>query len=110
MRKKATKKVICSKCNQPIDRRADLVIAGKIPVPFHKQCYQTVRKRFPYLMSWPLNGPAFWRTLIGVNLLLTAMLFAFDDAWKDIRWFFLVFNLPMLIFRLLAYISYEKSL
>jgi hypothetical protein len=104
------KKFNCSVCGDPIQHLADLTVAGRIIAPFHNGCYQQARKKFPYKLSWKINGPMFWWLILGFNLLLTCMLLSFNDSWDELRWFYLVLNLSLLVPRLIAYFAYEKPL
>jgi hypothetical protein len=57
-----------------------------------------------------MRGAGFWILLLLVNALLVSSLIAFPGSWEDLRWFFIISNVPQLVFRLVAFVSYELPL
>jgi hypothetical protein len=112
VRVKPAAKVLCVQCGQPIERLDDLVIRGLNygSHPLHTACYARVKSRWIYRLSINFRGWPFWTFLLLINLLLILCLVVFPDSWQDLRWFFLIANIPQLLFRLLAYLSYELPL
>jgi hypothetical protein len=104
--------VICVQCGQPIGTLHDLVIRGLNFGfhPLHTNCYELVKSRWIYRISLNVRGSGFWVFLIAMNSILASCIIARPDSWHDLRWFFLIVNVPQLIFRFLAYVSYELPL
>ena len=105
-----SKTVVCVHCGEVIESRDDLVIAGKFLHPLHEECFHQVKGALQYKMAYPVNKQGFWMTLMGVNFILAGIPLAFPGTWQDIRWFFLIWNIPMLLFRGMAYLAYERHL
>ncbi len=105
-------KVVCVKCGNPIEALDKLVVRGLSynVVALHAGCYERVKSQWIYRFSLNVIGWSFWAYLIIMNLILVACLILFPNSWPDLRWFFLIVNIPQLFFRLLALISYESPL
>lgn len=74
--------VHCTVCSQPIERRRDLVVAGKSISAFHRSCFAGGQTR---LTVWaagpPINGSSFWvglAALVGLWFGLPAMIDVID--------------------------------
>ena len=109
---KSESKVICTRCGNPIDALDDLEIRGLSYgiQALHSACYEKAKSQFIYRLSWGLRGRGFWSYLLMMNLLLVLCLIVFPNSWRDLRWFFLIVNVPQLFFRLVAFFSYELPL
>ena len=104
--------VICVQCGQPIRTLDDLVIRGLNYGfhPLHKNCYEQVKSRWIYRISLNVRGWGFWVFLIAMNSILVSCVIVLPDSWHDLRWFFLIVNVPQLIFRFMAFVSCELPL
>ena len=109
---KSQSKVICAQCAQPIETLDDLVVRGlRCGLnALHKDCYERVKGQWIYRISLDMRGSGFWALLILLNALLVSCLIAFPGSWRDLRWFFLISNVPQLAFRLAAFVAYELPL
>ena len=104
------KEILCIHCQEAIHERDDLVVAGKLMQPHHVRCFEQVKHGLPYLMAYPLNSLAFWIFLVAVNLVFVGVSQAFPGTGKDMLLFALVVNIPLLLFRGLCWLSYERHL
>ncbi len=104
--------VVCVHCGLPIETLDDLIIRSISynMHALHKNCYQSVRSKWIYKISWSLRGWPFWIYLLTMNSILVLCLLIFPDSWHDLRWFFLIVNIPQGIFRAIAFFSYELPL
>jgi hypothetical protein len=109
---KSHSNVVCVKCGNPIESLDDLIVRGLSynVVPLHSGCYGRVKSQWIYRLSLNVIGWSFWAYLIIMNLILVICLIVMPNSWQDLRWFFLIVNIPQLFFRLLALISYELPL
>ena len=109
---KKSREVLCMACQEPIERLDDLdvVSIGYMIGSYHSRCFQEKKKRLIFRNSWKINGAGFWVFLVLMNLTLAAMLVIWPDSWRDLRWFFLVFNGLMLVARLFSFFAYEMPL
>ena len=105
-----TKKIVCAHCNERITTHKDLVVAGKYMFTFHEACYLEAKQQLAHRVSYRINSPVFWYILVGLNLLLGAVCLVFPGAWQDLAWFFLITNVPLLLFRAMAYVGFERHL
>ncbi|MEJ7932315.1 hypothetical protein WG922_20245 [Ramlibacter sp. AN1015] len=111
-------KVLCAGCGEPIRRRADFSIGGRVLKPMHNRCYRLHSEQLPWLRKpgWPINRLFSW---VAFNALLLAVLLVgatIAGGVPDQRIFgepliiLACFNAWLLVGRLLSYWSYERHI
>ncbi len=90
--------IYCDRCHQPIDSRADLVVAPKlvIPVAFHRACYADTLVGFTFVSRRPLNSTSATLGAVLVPLvgLFVLSMFLTSGAFTVGRYTFNLFSFP----------------
>ncbi|MCL6415721.1 hypothetical protein MIB92_08665 [Aestuariirhabdus sp. Z084] len=107
------KTIICTECQQAIDNRDQLAVAGKLLQPYHADCLEhpgsSLGKLNRFTGRFP-TGLAFWTLMILCNLALLLLLQNQTEHNPAIIFFAGVFNFIFISARIGIYFSYEKYL
>lgn len=104
---------MCSECKKQIIQKSDLVVAGKLMQPYHKECLahpnSKIGKLHHFYGAYPV-GMRFWLWIIGGNFALYMLFRRHADSFYFILLFGMIFNLVFVSGRVGIYLSYEKYL
>ena len=103
------KTILCAECNKQIKEKKDLVVAGKLMLPYHKLCLEkpnsNLGKLHKFTGKFP-TGIRFWFLMYIHNI--GEMLRRNPESFTVIIFFGLIFNIVFIGARVGIYFSYEQ--
>ena len=107
------KSILCVECNEQIEEKKDLVVAGKLMQPYHKRCIEKPKskhgKSHKFMGKFPV-GKYFWILIVLGNFFIWEMLRKNPDSSEALIFFGVIFNVVFIGGRIGIYYSYEKYL
>ena len=102
--------VQCTVCSKPIQKRRDLVVAGKSISPFHRSCFSGGQARVTvWTAGPPLNGLSFWVALAALATLWFGLPELLDTLEPRPLHLLLAFvGSALVAMRLLSWITVER--
>lgn len=104
------KEVICSECKKPILEKKDLAVVGKSFVPYHNECFNSIKHSnlYAFYSGYKINGPYTWIMLILFNVILWGAYFILKAPLDEVITFSLFILAMTLFFRGVSYLLYER--
>ncbi|MGV3532587.1 MAG: hypothetical protein ACO1QR_09480 [Chthoniobacteraceae bacterium] len=105
--------VLCQHCHQPIRRRGDVVIMGRMFVPIHEACLPAYRAARPwFLRGMPMNRRSSFLLVNAGALVLIGIVAAFSPSTPlaHVALIPLVANLWLLLGRAVSFVAIERHI
>lgn len=107
------KSILCTECEKQIRSKKELVVAGKLMQPYHKNCLEKPNSRIGKLHRFSGTFPVgirFWFLVILGNLFFNEMLSRNPQSLTVIVVSGMLFNVIFIGGRIAVYLTYEKYL
>jgi hypothetical protein len=102
--------ITCRCCERPVERRSELIVAGRAFLTFHRACFfGRDGRRWRIRLGYPINGTGFWIFFLGFNAVLgiAGLVFGPDDALRHLA---IWINASLLVMRGVCWVGLERRL